>query len=212
MHLRYLAWELPSQSIYVTTRTKLSSGISTWECTAGRLNCNQISTCSNRSRCPSRNQSLLPQACLGCDKWLSMLSLLQHKKKDHCEHRWWTETSQIVTNACLRNAYSPKSHTHTQNKCEKLTELRIFVQTDFWTQEAACMAFHKKWPMWHSQSESAHLASCWTDPMHLFPAFPSCWNLKRTAIIYLWHASEETLPNPLTDRFVPFYLTVASNS
>lgn len=97
----------------------LSSGISMWECTAGRLNCNQIFTCSNRSICPSQNQLLLPQASLGCDKWLSLPSLLQHKKSEHCEHHWWTETSLIVTNACfLRNTYGPKSHTHPQKKWE----------------------------------------------------------------------------------------------
>jgi len=32
-------------------------------------------------------------------------------------------------------------------KGETLTELRTFVQKDFQTEEEACMAFHKKWPM-----------------------------------------------------------------
>jgi len=61
----------------------------------------RLFTCSNRSWCPSHNQSLLPQASEGCDKWLCLPSLLQHKNKAHHEHCWWTETSSIVTNVCF---------------------------------------------------------------------------------------------------------------
>lgn len=107
----------------------LSSRISKWEGTAGRLNCNQIFTCSNRSRCPSRDQSRRPQASLGCDKWLSLPSLLQHKKK-----ALWTllkDRNFLNCYKCLllmKCLWPQNTHTHTQ-KSEKLVELRIFVQT-----------------------------------------------------------------------------------
>lgn len=102
-----------------------------------------------------------------------------------------------------------QNHTNIRAKREKLSELRIFLQTDLQTEEGP---FTRNIPCGNLSLEGTHLLSCQTDLMHLFPAFPSCWNLKRSAIIYLWHASEETLPNPPMAHFLPLYMTAASSS
>lgn len=179
----------------------LGAGTSVWQCTVGRLNCNQNLLAVTGADALLRPSTATTSTLGMCQPSLSALP----QRRKSTRNTWCKETSLIVTNACEKCPRPKITHT----KHEKFSELRIFFTNKLldWR-----MAFHRKHPLWYSQSEGTYLLSCQTDLMYLFPAFPSCWNLKRSAMIYLWHASEKTLLNPPMAHLLHLCMTAGSSS